>query len=156
MIERMPATFAGALCLLFLAEPSASQDTCPLTGDTDSCVRFLACWGEEGVWIHGRAYGFGEGTLAGIRSDDIGCAGTWTAENAFGFGQADVVCEDEVTASVIYTVEEQDTATVVGHGRTSDGRKVTAWSGTHVLRYLRQSGIPDGTLLCGDASIPMS
>ena len=146
-----------ALCLAgFAPMVAVAKDPCAITGDEQNCVRFIACWGEKGTWLHGRAYGFGTGEIAGIRSDDVVCAGTWTERNVFGFGQADVACDDGDTASVIYSVQDEETGTVVGHGSTGSGQRVTAWSGLHVFRYLRANGVPDGTLLCGPVSIPMS
>lgn len=138
------------------ASGQTKPQNCPLTRDSDNCVRVLACFGEEGLWFHGRAYGWGEGQVVGIRSDGIGCAGTWTSRNVFGVGQADVICEDEDGASVIYSVQDDATGTVIGHGRTLSGAPVKAWSGLYVLDYLKKDGTPDGTLPCGNVQIPMS
>ena len=156
MLGRVAIAAAFVLASGLGATGQSKPQTCPLTQDSDNCVRVLACFGDQGVWFHGRAYGRGEGTIVGIRSDGVGCAGTWVARNVFGVGQADVICEDEDGATVIYTVHDDPTGTVVGHGRTLLGAPVKAWSGLYVLEYLTQDGTPAGTLPCGDTSIPMS
>ncbi|WP_305249204.1 hypothetical protein [Pseudotabrizicola sp.] len=89
--------------LLVAATPVfAEVDLCPMTDDGANCVRILACIGEQGRWFHGRAFGRGEGTLAGVVNDGATCAGDWTSRNAFGTGQANVVCDDGMSATVIY------------------------------------------------------
>lgn len=146
----------GTLALGGSAFAQSKPTTCPLTHEQTNCVRVLACYGTQGMWFHGRSFGRGEGTLAGLRSDGAACAGTWTARNAFGLGQADVACDDGDTVTVIYTYQEEYTGTAIGYGRSASGQMVQAWSGLHVLDHLRDSGMPDGTLLCGPTSIPMS
>jgi hypothetical protein len=82
--------------------PARAQTLCPMTGDQENCVRILACLGEEGRWFHGRAFGRGEGTLAGVTDDGVACTGQWTSRNIVGLGQADVSCDDGATIRVIY------------------------------------------------------
>jgi hypothetical protein len=89
--------------LLVTASPVFASDAlCPLTDDGGNCVRILACIGDQGRWFHGRAFGRGEGALAGVISDGAQCTGDWTSSNALGAGQADVICDDGMTVRVIY------------------------------------------------------
>ena len=153
------AAIKGALALALLGGGAFGQSKpslCSISEDQDHCVRVLACYGEEGLWFHGRSYGRGKGSLAGQRSDGVMCAGTWVSRNVFGVGQADVACEDDDTLTVIFTIQDDYTGTAIGHGRAASGQAIKAWSGAHVLEHLRRDGMPDGTLLCGPQSIPMS
>lgn len=152
---------AALLWLVLCALPSggavAGGDLCPMTEDRTNCVRVLACYGEDGRWFHGRAFGRGEGTLAGVMDDGVACAGTWTARNAFGLGQADVACDDGETIRVIYFYQDEWTGTARGSGSPSSGARVQSWSGEHVLEYFR-NGSPTGAarLRCGEHDIPLS
>ena len=144
--------------LLLLALPVQAQDAlCPLTEDQSNCVRILACIGEEGRWFHGRAFGRGEGTLAGVINDGPQCQGTWTSRNLFGTGQADVTCDDGMEVTVIYFYQDEFTGTAQGQGITNRNEPVQAWSGENVLSYFRD-GKPtaEARLRCGEFDIPIS
>ncbi|MFM2390212.1 MAG: hypothetical protein RLZZ437_1767 [Pseudomonadota bacterium] len=139
--------------------PAAAQEAalCPMTDDQANCVRVLACVGEQGRWFHGRAFGRGEGTLAGVVNDGVTCQGTWTSRNAMGLGQADVVCDDGATIRVIYFYQDEYTGTAIGRGESDTGDLVQSWSGEHVLEYFRD-GDPSAqaVLKCGAQDIPIS
>ncbi len=145
------------LLAVFATQAMAEADLCPMTDDQENCVRVIACIGEQGRWFHGRSFGRGEGTLAGVISDGVACSGTWTSQNAFGAGQADVFCDDGMNVSVLYFYQDSYTGTAKGRGMTNRGEIVEAWSGTHVLEYFRD-GDPEAeaVLQCGDYGIPMS
>ncbi len=59
------------------------------------------------------------------------------SRNAFGLGQADVMCEDGRKGRVFYTYQDEYTGTAVGQGAMHSGAKIKIWSGTNVLEYLR-------------------
>lgn len=144
--------------LLVAASPVLASDAlCPLTDDGGNCVRILACIGDQGRWFHGRAFGRGEGTLAGVISDGAQCTGDWTSRNAFGAGQADVVCDDGMTVRVIYFYQDPYTGTALGKGISNREDVVQSWSGDHVLEYFKD-GDPtaDAVLKCGTFDIPLS
>ena len=142
-------------CLAATAAPAV--DLCPVKEDNTNCSRILACFGDDGTWFHGRSIGRGTGVVGGVLSDGTICRGTWVSENSFGLGQADVECDDGVTVTVIFTVQDGLTGTVTGYGQTSDGRKVTALSGLHVLDYFsKETGLPNGVFRCGQTEIPIS
>ena len=124
--------------LVFPQSLSAQSAThCPMTADDSNCVRVVACIGDEGVWFNGHALGRGEGTFSGTTSTDLMCEGTWMSCNAFGLGQADVMCEDGSKGRVFYTYQDEYTGTAVGQGAMHSGEKIKIWSGTNVLEYLR-------------------
>ena len=108
-----------------------------MTADDANCVRVVACIGDEGVWFNGRAFGRGEGTFSGTTSTGQMCEGTWMSCNAFGLGQADVMCGDGRQGRVFYTYQDEYTGTAVGQGAMHSGEKIKIWSGTNVLEYLR-------------------
>lgn len=144
---------------VFIGLPAMAQDTalCPMTDDQSSCSRVLACIGDQGRWFHGRAFGRGEGTLAGVVNDGVTCQGTWTSRNAMGLGQADVVCDDGASIRVIYFYQDEYTGTAIGRGSSDKGDLVQSWSGEHVLEYFR-NGEPtaEAVLKCGTHEIPIS
>lgn len=138
-------------------KPAQNLPFCPLTEGQDNCVRILACVGSEGDWFRGRSFGRGAGTLAGRLASGAACTGTWKSKNMFGFGQADVVCDNDMNVRVIYTYQDGYTGTAIGRGLSNNGDLVKAWSGLHVLEYLaKETGLPDGVLLCGKVEIPIS
>lgn len=146
------------LFMLGCASPGFSETTlCPITDDQANCVRILACIGDQGRWFHGRAFGRGEGTLAGVVSDGVQCTGHWTSRNAFGTGQADVICDDGMTVTVIYFYQDEYTGTAKGKGISNRHEVVDAWSGENVLSYFR-GGVPTAKaqLKCGSFEIPIS
>ena len=58
-------------------------------------------------------------------------------------------------AFVVTTSQDPTTATSIGEGLTSDGRRVTVWTGANVLQFLRgDSGEPE--LPCTPSPIPIS
>ena len=59
------------------------------------------------------------------------------SRNAFGLGQADVMCEDGCKGRVFYTYQDDYTGPAVGQGAMHSGEKIKIWSGTNVLEYLR-------------------
>lgn len=139
------------------SKPNAELPFCPLTEGQDSCTRILACIGTDGDWFNGRAFGRGTGTLAGRLASGAICTGEWKNRNVFGFGQADVICDDGMGVRVIYTQQDGYTGTAIGRGLSNTGKLVKGWSGLHVLEYLsRETGLPDGVLLCGEVEIPIS
>lgn len=141
-----------ALCL---GTPSLAQTTCPMTGDQSNCSRILACIGSD-RWFEGRGIGRGNGTLAGTMSDGTTCTGTWTARNWFGAGQADVICDDGMSVTVLYTYQDEWTGTAVGGGEANTGDWVQAWSGNNVLDYLEAETGRIKSLPCSFGDIPVS
>lgn len=145
--------------LLVFAMPVRAEDVslCPLTDDAQSCSRVLACIGDQGRWFHGRSFGRGEGTLAGVTNDGVNCSGEWVSHNSMGLGQADVVCDDGMTVSVIYYYQNEYNGTVLGRGLSNRNDVVQAWSGDHVLDYFRDgSPTRQAALKCGSYDIPLS
>ena len=108
-----------------------------MTANDANCDRVVACIGNEGAWFNGRAFGRGEGTFSGTTSTDLMCEGTWMSCNAFGLGQADVMCEDGSKGRVFYTYQDEYTGIAVGQGAMHSGEKIKIWSGKNVLEYLR-------------------
>jgi hypothetical protein len=155
MFFRLLLPLAGVLSL---TGPVLAQDAlCPLTDDQANCVRILACIGEQGRWFHGRAFGRGEGTLAGVVNDGVSCTGKWTSRNAFGTGQANVVCDDGMEVTVIYFYQEEYTGTAQGKGISNREEVVSAWSGENVLDYFRDGNpTAQAVLKCGSFDIPLS
>jgi len=123
--------------------------------DQRNCVRALACIGDEGLWMDGQARGWDEGSITGYTSQGVSCVGFWNSRGAFGTGFAKVECADGLTLDVIYTVQDNETGTVIGTGRDSLDRPVKAWSGLHVLEFLK-AGKEKPELPCGPVSIPIS
>ncbi len=149
---------------VFTPNASAEQGSihqagaCETTDDQASCSRIVACIGVDGKWFNGRAFGRGAGGLDGQLSTGATCKGRWVERNALGLGQADVECDDGMTATVLYTYQDAYTGTAIGHGRSNQGDLVEVWSGQNVLAYL-QNEDPDNpviTLHCGLSSIPLS
>ena len=156
MNNRFRATMFFAL-FLFPQNLSAQSAThCPMTADDSNCVRVVACIGDEGVWFNGRAFGRGEGTFSGTTSTGLMCEGTWMARNAFGLGQAYVMCEVGRKGRVFYTYQDEYTGTAVGQGAMHSGEKIKIWSGTNVLEYLRgDTGERNAYLPCDGGSVLM-
>jgi hypothetical protein len=145
--------------LLVFAIPVQAQDTalCPLTDDAQNCVRVLACIGDQGRWFHGRSFGRGKGTLAGVTSDGVTCSGTWMSQNAVGLGQADVACDDGMSVTVLYFYQDEYSGTALGRGITNGEEVVQSWSGDHVIQYFKDgSPTKEAVLKCGSYDIPLS
>ena len=87
--------------------------------------------------VQRRAFGRGEGTFSGATSTGLMCERTWMSRNAFGLGQADVMCEDGRKGRVFYTYQDEYTGTAVGQGAMHSGEKIKIWSGTNVLEFFR-------------------
>jgi hypothetical protein len=115
----------------------------------------LACVGKKGSYFDGRAKGWDTGTVAGQLDDGTACSGQWTARGPFGFGLAKLICQDGVTAKVIYYYMDNLTGTAIGRGSTSDGRAIRIWSGQNVLRYLTPKGTIGAKLPRGSNPIPV-
>ena len=141
---------------LVLAQPVFAQDLCPMTGDSGNCVRILACVGDQGRWFQGRAFGRGQGAVAGVMSDGATCVGTWTSRNWMGAGQADVACDDGMEVTVLYTYQDEYTGTARGGGQANSGEWVQVWSGLNLLDYLHAQTGQVLTLPCDFGNIPMS
>ncbi|SLN55953.1 hypothetical protein PSJ8397_02956 [Pseudooctadecabacter jejudonensis] len=163
--------FRGLLpAAIFLLAPAAAAQTLEVPGRTDSppspsrcenaigsedsCVRVLACVGNDGVYFDGEAIGWDTGTLRGFMSDGHDCIGTWSSGGLGGTGFAQLACDDGTTADVIYYSQDPDTGTVIGRGQDSAGRFIKAWSGLNVLAYLTQDSTPE--LPCTAGAIPIS
>jgi hypothetical protein len=145
--------------LLVFALPLQAQDLslCPMTDDAQNCVRVLACIGDQGRWFHGRSFGRGEGTLAGVVNDGTTCSGTWMSQNAVGVGEAVVNCDDGMSVTVFYYYQDAYTGTALGRGLTNRKDVVQSWSGEHVIEYFKNgSPTKEAVLKCGIYDIPMS
>jgi|GEM_PF-317081 len=126
-------------------------------GSADSCVWLLACIGDDGRWMDGRATGWDAGPLEAASNDGVACTGNWTTSDSFAGGRADVFCDAGMTASVMYFSQDPATGTVSGCGMTNWGEIVEAWSGKNVLEYFRGGDPTEGAVLrCGDYGIPLS
>ena len=138
---------------LALSALPAFAQVCETTGRSDNCVRVLACIGDRGLWFDGRAIGWNHGTIAGMLSDGSVCTGSWAYDSAVS-SETYVTCDNDIDAAVFAVAQDPTTGTAIGEGMTSDGRRVTAWSGRYVLDFLRGD---DGTpqLPCTDAQIPI-
>ncbi|MBM9593618.1 hypothetical protein [Roseitranquillus sediminis] len=119
MIRRLLPAALGLLAL-----PAAAQE-CPHTGGPDNCSRVLACVGDDGLWFDGRAIGWGHGTVAGELSDGTLCTGEWAYQSAIT-SRTYISCDNGMEAVVIAVSQDPPTATSIGEGQTSDGRRITA------------------------------
>ncbi len=146
-----------AVLVFPLAVPAGAETRCDLTDDQTSCSRVLACFGTEGRWFEGRAFGRGTGTVAGMVSDGVSCSGTWTSENGQGRGEAWITCDDGMTVTVTTEYQDHYTGTTIGQGVANTGVAVKSWSGLHVAEFLRrESNTPQAVLPCGRQEIPIS
>lgn len=136
--------------------PQASAPCENRPGQSDNCVRVLACLGVHGVYFDGRAYGWDTGPVLGQTSTGVDCAGHWASGGLMGTGQAGLYCQDGLTARVIYYSQDPVTGTVIGSGTDSAGRGIRVWSGDNVIKYLTPDGRPSAELPCGAAPIPIS
>ena len=134
-----------------------TRTSCDMTEDDSNCVRVLACMGNTGEWLNGRAFGRGEGTFAGTTSKGVTCSGDWMSRNSLGLGQADIFCDDGRTGRVFYTFQDEYTGTAIGQGAMTSGEGIRMWSGLHVLSYLRgDTGERVALLPCVGGDIPIS
>ena len=147
----------AAMPVLLLAVAAGAEPLCDLTDDQTSCSRVLACFGTDGRWFEGRAFGRGTGTVAGMVSDGVSCSGTWTSGNGQGRGEAWVTCDDGMTVTVTTEYQDHYTGTAIGQGVANTGAVVKSWSGLHVADFLRREGnTPQAVLPCGPQDIPIS
>ena len=89
-----------------------------------NCVRVLACVGSDGLWFDGEARGWDTGGIRGVTSEGTAYTGTWDSRGFGGVGIGELTCQDGMTADVVYTSQDPETGTVIGAGRTDDGRQV--------------------------------
>ena len=126
--------------------------------DAANCVRVLACVGDAGDWFDGEARGWDTGAVAGrlhgAAAAPVPCEGTWDSRSRPGVSR--LACADGTGIDVIYTSIDNETGTVIGAGRATDGRMVRAWSGLEVLAFLTPDGRVDAELSCGSVTIPIS
>lgn len=141
-----------------LADPAAPVEVerpCENTQQGDNCSRFLACVGDDGLWIDGRADGWNEGTLEAVASDGTRCTGTWRYTWLGLRARSDIACEGGRTATVRFTAQDSYTGTGIGRGVTSEGEEIRVWSGKNVLEFLAgEDGVP--RLPCDAGAIPIS
>lgn len=148
-----------ALAIAVTAFPAISEEKlpCEVTPDETSCSLNFACLGDQGRWYRGRAIGRGTGVLDGVTSDGATCTGVWTNSNAAGVGQADFACGDGTAGTVYYFLQDGYTGTAIGKGKTVKGEAVEAWSGEHVIEFLKKGSLSgQAQLQCGAFSIPIS
>lgn len=151
---------ALAVCLATNFASAVQAETklpCEVTPDNTSCSRIFACLGDQGRWFQGRAIGRGHGAFDGTTDDGVACHGVWTNQNDQGAGQADLTCDDGLTGTVTYTLQDGYTGTGIGSGTTNTGEIIDAWTGEHVLEFFRRNSPSAEALLhCGTQSIPIS
>ena len=124
--------------------------------DTASCSRFLACVGEDGLWIDGQARGWDTGTLTGTASDGTTCTGSWWAVGERAPG-AEMTCSDGSRGWVRYIAQDPESGTGIAAGAMEDGRSIRAWTGENVLAFLREeAGGPEALLPCTPAGVLIS
>ena len=151
----------GLLAIVFLSAPAYADTApklelpaCDISGDANSCVRFLACVGNEGLWMDGQARGWNVGTIAAQRNDGPVCAGNWAAGTGpNGAGTAQYQCSDGSSGEVIYFAQDSSTGTVIARGVDNKGREIRAWSGEHVLKFLGDGDVNAAKLPCTDAPL---
>ena len=136
------------------APPEAARP-CENTMRGDNCSRILACVGDDGLWIDGRADGWNRGTLEGRMSDGTLCTGSWGYSWHGLRARAELACDDGRTGVVRYTAQDPESGTGIGRGQMSDGAEIRAWTGRRVLEFLTgEDGVP--RLPCDAGAIPIS
>jgi hypothetical protein len=147
----------AAVLVFPFAAMAQGEAACDLTDDQTSCSRVLACFGEAGRWFEGRAFGRETGTVAGVVNDGVSCFGTWATENGQGQGEARVTCDDGMNVTLLAVYQDYYSGTAIWTGISADSVQVRAWSGLHVIDFLRsQSGSSEALLPCGGQEIPIS
>ncbi|MEL6959442.1 MAG: hypothetical protein AAGL89_10870 [Pseudomonadota bacterium] len=144
--------------LVLCTGPTSAQDlgVCQnLPFSQSNCVQVLACIGEDGLWFDGKARGWDQGTVTGMRSDDVLCKGTWNSNGPMGTGIGEMTCQDGTDVNVIYYNQDNITGTVIGRGFDSDGRQIQIWSGENVLQFLTAPGAFGPALPCVFGDIPV-
>lgn len=153
---RLPQSKSPTLAPGDFAWPAPFDDCVDRWNDPRSCAPIVACVGDE-LWFSGRAIGRGHGILSGFLSDSATCSGTWMSRNAFGLGQADVSCDNGLSARVFFTYQDSRTGTATGAGIATDLRRIKVWSGHNIRQFLSESsGQVNPKLMCGDQEIPIS
>ncbi|MFW2542680.1 hypothetical protein ACN2XU_08570 [Primorskyibacter sp. 2E107] len=151
--------FADGLTLRAPGENPPPAELAPpcenIPGRQSNCVRVLACIGASGLYFDGAARGWDQGTVEGVTSEGIACAGHWRSGGFLGSGTSRMQCEDGLEVSVLYYTQDNETGTVIGRGTDSIGRAITVWTGENVLRYLTGDGRPSAELPCGPTPIPI-
>jgi len=138
-------------------DPMLDVPVCENTRDVNNCVRFLACVGQDGLWLDGQARGWEIGTMAAQRSDGVFCEGNWAARvGPLGSGTARFLCSDGSAGQVIYFSQDPLTGTTIARGMDNLGRIIRAWSGENVLQFLGDGDVEAAKLPCTTAKIPIS
>lgn len=122
-----------------------------------TCMRVLACIGEEGVFFDGQARGDGVGIILGHTSEGVQCSGHWSSIDGTdirGEGRARLKCADGTRFHLIYDGRDQRDGTQIGVGKDSNGRMIRAWTGENVLHFLEDKN-HNPTLRCGDQMVPL-
>ena len=148
-----------ALAIVVTAFPAFAEDSfsCGGTPAETFCSLNFACLGDQGRWYKGRGIGNGTGILEGMTSDGVACKGIWTNSNAMNVGQADFNCDDGTVGTVYYFLQDGYTGTAIGRGQTAKGEPIQAWSGEHVIEFLKKGSLSgQAQLQCGAFSIPIS
>lgn len=144
---------------LAFATPVLSQDlgACRnIPYKQSNCIRVLACLGDQGLWLDGKARGWDQGTVSLERSDQILCYGTWDSNGPLGTGRAEIACEDGSSGNIIYYNQDNVTGTVIGRGIDDQGRHIQVWSGENILQFLTAPGAYGPALPCVAGDIPLS
>jgi len=144
---------------LLAATPAFSQDlgVCHnIPYSTGNCVRVLACVGDQGLWLDGKARGWDQGTVTALRNDNVVCQGTWDSNGPLGTGRSQIACQDGTSANVIYYNQDNLTGTVSGQGLDSKDRRIQVWTGENVLQFLTAPGAYGPALPCVAGDIPIS
>lgn len=140
-----------------VAEPREARPVeapCANTMRADNCSRVLACVGDDGLWLDGRADGWDQGTLSAELSDGTTCEGSWRVGGPMGLGTAEMTCSDGREGGVVYTAQDGLTGTGIASGAMSDGAAIRAWTGRNVLEFLTgEDGVP--RLPCDAGAIPI-
>ena len=139
-----------------MTDPKANLP-CPRNpGSADNCTPLVACIPEAGIFITGRAFGWGKGSLAGETNADFACTGFWTADGPFGAGKVELTCENGLTGIVLFTYQDGETGTTTGFGKMSDGKRIQGWSGHNIRQFvINESGDVDAGLLCSGVAVPI-
>ena len=150
---------AAAITLLPIAlsaQPKVDQECLRAPGKPSNCTPLVACIPEEGVFLTGRAFGWSEGSLAGVTNAGYACTGYWTADGPFGAGKVELSCENGQTGIVLFTYQDAPTGTTTGFGKMSNGHGIQGWSGHNIQQFLiNESGDIDAKLLCSGFVVPI-
>jgi len=138
------------------AQKQMDMAACVTTGDSGSCVRILACVGSGGLWIDGQALGWNSGALIGRRSDGVMCTGTWSnGVESSRLPEVNFECGDGSSGTASFYYQDSLTGTAIATGTDTMGRRIDAWSGENVLRFLGNGNVKAAELPCTDRAIPI-